>query len=72
MKYLDIFTVDGTYFSINLNQQIYIRFSADDTEVCFFSNKFNLVFTTNEKSTRGEIIRQVMMDTMVERLAEGE
>jgi hypothetical protein len=72
MKYLQILTVDNEYLSINLDQQIYLRFSADGTEVCFFSNKFNLVFTTNEKSTRGELISQVMMDSMIDRLSEGE
>jgi hypothetical protein len=61
MKYLQILTVDNTYISINLEQQMYIKISADDNEVCFFSNKYELVFTTNEKSPRGTIISQ---DTM--------
>jgi hypothetical protein len=56
MKYLQILTVDKEYFSINLAQQIYIKVSADDTEVCFYSRSYQLVFTTNEKSTRGAII----------------
>ena len=72
MKYLQIITVDNEYFSINLDQQIYSKISADDTQVCFFSNKFNLVFTTNENSSNGILINQDTMDTMVERLAEGE
>jgi hypothetical protein len=61
MKYLQILTVDNEYISINLDQQMYIKISADDNEVCFFSNKYELVFTTNEKSPRGTIISQ---DTM--------
>ena len=61
MKYLQILTVDNTYLSINLDQQMYIKISADDNEVCFFSRSYQLVFTTNEKSTRGNIISQ---DTM--------
>ena len=56
MKYLQIMTVDNDYLCINLDQQIYIKVSADDTEVCFYSRSYQLVFTTNEKSTRGLII----------------
>ena len=61
MKYLQIMTVDNDYLCINLDQQIYIKVSADDTEVCFYSRSYQLVFTTNEKSTRGLIINS---DTM--------
>lgn len=64
MKYLQILTVDNEYISINLDQQMYIKISADDNEVCFFSNKYELVFTTNEKSTRGTIISQDTMDNL--------
>jgi len=64
MKYLQILTVDNTYISINLDQQMYIKISADDNEVCFFSNKYELVFTTNEKSTRGTLISQGTMDKL--------
>ena len=64
MKYLQILTVDNTYISINLEQQMYIKISDDDNEVCFFSNKYELVFTTNEKSTRGAIISQDTMDNL--------
>ena len=64
MKYLQILTVDNTYISINLEQQMYIKISADDNEVCFFSNKYELVFTTNEKSPRGTIISQDTMDNL--------
>lgn len=64
MKYLQILTVDNTYISINLDQQMYIKISADDNEVCFFSNKYELVFTTNEKSPRGTIISQDTMDLL--------
>ena len=65
MKYLQILTVDNEYLSINLEQQMYIKISAaDDNEVCFFSNKYELVFTTNEKSTRGNIISQDTMDKL--------
>ena len=63
MKYLQILTVDNTYISINLEQQMYIKI-ADDNEVCFFSNKYELVFTTNEKSTRGTLISQGTMDNL--------
>jgi hypothetical protein len=64
MKYLQIITVDNEYFSINLDQQIYIKISADDTQVSFFSNKFNLVFTTNENSSNGILINQDTMDLL--------
>ena len=64
MKYLQILTVDNTYISINLDQQMYIKISADDNEMCFFSNKYELVFTTNEKSTRGTLISQGTMDKL--------
>lgn len=64
MKYLQILTVDNEYISINLDQQMYIKIPADDNEVCFFSNKYELVFTTNEKSTRGTIISQDTMDNL--------
>ena len=64
MKYLQILTVDNTYISINLEQQMYIKISADDNEVCFFSNKYELVFTTNDKSPRGTIISQDTMDLL--------
>ena len=64
MKYLQILTVDNTYISINLEQQMYIKISDDDNEVCFFSNKYELVFTTNEKSTRGTLISQGTMDNL--------
>jgi hypothetical protein len=65
MKYLQILTVDNEYISINLDQQMYIKISADDdNEVCFFSNKYELVFTTNEKSTRGTLISQGTMDKL--------
>ena len=64
MKYLQILTVDNTYLSINLDQQMYIKISADDNEVCFFSNKYELVFTTNDKSPRGTIISQDTMDLL--------
>jgi len=64
MKYLQILTVDNTYISINLDQQMYIKIAANDNEVCFFSNKYELVFTTNEKSTRGTIISQDTMDNL--------
>jgi hypothetical protein len=43
---------------------MYIKISTDDNEVCFFSNKYELVFTTNEKSTRGTIISQDTMDNL--------
>ena len=56
MKYLQIMTVDNDYLCINLDQQIYIKVSADDTEICFYSRSYQSVFTTNEKSTRGLII----------------
>lgn len=61
MKYLQILTVDNECYSINLDQQVYIKVSDDDTEVFFFSNKYELVFTTDEKSTRGTLISE---DTM--------
>jgi hypothetical protein len=61
MKYLQILTVDNECYSINLDQQIYIKVSDDDTEVCFYSRSYQLVFTTNEKSTRGTLISE---DTM--------
>ena len=65
MKYLQILTVGNEYISINLDQQMYIKISADDAnEVCFFSNKYELVFTTNEKSTRGTLISQGTMDKL--------
>jgi len=64
MKYLQILTVDNEYLSINLDQQMYIKIAANDNEVCFFSNKYELVFTTNEKSTRGTIISQDTMDNL--------
>ena len=43
---------------------MYIKISADDTEVCFFSRSYQLVVTTNEKSTRGNIISQDTMDNL--------
>ena len=65
MKYLQILTVGNEYISINLDQQMYIKISADDAnEVRFFSNKYELVFTTNEKSPRGTIISQDTMDNL--------
>jgi hypothetical protein len=72
MKYLQILTVDNEYFSINLDQQIYIRFSADGTEVSFLSETYLLVFTTDKNSPNEILINQVMMDSMVDRLSEGE
>ena len=70
MKYLQILTVDNEYFSINLAHQMYIKISADDTEVCFFSSSYRLVFTTNEKSIRGAIISQDTMNQIVRSLTE--
>lgn len=70
MKYLQILTVDNEYFSINLDQQIYIKISADDTKVCFFSNKFNLVFTTDENSSNGILINQDTMDLLQDAITE--
>ena len=64
MKYLQIMTVDNNFLCVNLDQQIYITISADDTKVCFFSNKFNLVFTTDENSSNGILINQDTMDLL--------
>ena len=70
MKYLQILTVDNEYFRINLDQQIYTKISSDDTGVCFYSRSYQLVFTTNEKSTRGAIISQDTMNQIVRSLTE--
>lgn len=70
MKYLQIITVDNEYFSINLDQQICITISADDTKVCFFSNKFNLVFTTNKNFLNEILINQDTMDLLQDAITE--
>ena len=64
MKYLQILTKDNESYSINLDQQIYITISADDTEVFFLSRSYQLVFTTDEKSTRGTLISEDTMDLL--------
>ena len=70
MKYLQILTKDNEYFRINLDQQMYTKISADDTKVFFFSNKFNLVFTTDENSSNGILISQDTMNQIVRGLTE--
>jgi hypothetical protein len=62
MKYIQILTLDNEYFSINLDQQIYIKISGDD-EVLFFSNNYQLVFTSTEKIRYITAIR-ISQDTM--------
>jgi hypothetical protein len=64
MKYLQIITVDNEYFSINLDQQIYITISADDTRVNFLSRSYLLVFTTDKNSQDGILINQDTMDLL--------
>jgi len=66
MKYLQIITVGNEYFSINLDQQIYITISADDTRVSFLSRSYLLVFTTDKNSQDGIIINQDTMDLLQE------
>ena len=70
MKYLQILTVDNECYSINLDQQVYIKVSDDDTEVFFFSNKYELVFTTDENSSNGILINQDTMNQIVRSLTE--
>jgi hypothetical protein len=62
MKYIQILTLDNEYFSINLDQQSYIKISGDD-EVLFFSNNYQLVFTSTEKIRDITAIR-ISQDTM--------
>jgi hypothetical protein len=62
MKYIQILTLDNEYFSINLDQQSYIKISGDD-EVLFFSNNYQLVFTSTEKIRYITAIR-ISQDTM--------
>jgi len=63
---LQIITVGNEYFSINLDQQIYITISADDTRVSFLSRSYLLVFTTDKNSQDGIIINQDTMDLLQE------
>lgn len=70
MKYLQIITVDNEYFSINLDQQIYITISADDTQVSFLSRSYLLVFTTDENSSNGILINQDTMDLLQDAITE--
>ncbi len=70
MKYLQIITVDNEYFSINLDQQIYIKISADDTQVSFLSRSYRLVFTTDENSSDGILINQDTMDLLQDAITE--
>jgi len=70
MKYLQILTVDNEYFSINLDQQIYITISADDTRVSFLSRSYLLVFTTDKNSQDGILINQDTMDLLEDAITE--
>ena len=70
MKYLQILTVDNEYFSINLDQQIYITISADDTRVSFLSRSYLLVFTTDKNSQDGILINQDTMDLLQDAITE--
>jgi hypothetical protein len=66
MRYIQILTSDDEYFIINLDQQIYIKISTDSTHVSFLSRSYRLVFTTDEKSPNGTLIRQDTMDLLQE------
>jgi hypothetical protein len=70
MKYLQIITVDNEYFSINLDQQIYIKISADDTQVSFLSETYLLVFTTDKNSPNEILINQDTMDLLQDAITE--